>query len=430
MLKKIFYIDLIGVILFKIALDFSYYNFITENFSYAGYLLEVDRLKIIEGWIALFFSFLTLQRTQKHKLYPTFYLIYLLSLVPTITLYGYGGGARTTFMLTLLAYVMFFASFNGKKLAIKYITNGKEKAFRISLILTVVVLIHYILVVGLGNFNLDFENVYNLRSEYGDETNEFVFSYLNGWVSKILNLFLICYFLNKKELFKAGLFVFIQILLFGFSGHKITLFSIFLIFFFYFLRNKKYVTTILIYGVLLFISLILANYYLFNGEIIIASILIRRAFFVPSYLNNIYLDFFSHNPHVIWSNSIFKYFLDYPYGNITASHVIGDYMGHPDMGANTGIIGSGYMHFGVLGVAVYILIIRVLLYFISNFKNVPNWMVNSIILLPMLSTFISSDLFTSMLTHGLLISCFILYAYGSSFERNKKFNLELKDKVI
>jgi hypothetical protein len=141
------------------------------------------------------------------------------------------------------------------------------------------------------------------------------------------------------------------------------------------------------------------------------SILLRRSFFVPAHLNYIYFEYFSDHEYLYWSNSVLKFFFDYPY-DISATHVIGRYLGNSEMAANTGIFGSGYMHFGIIGIFIYVFIVSLLINLINQFNSLPIWLINTIVLMPLLVLFSSSDLFTTLFTHGLLVSIFTLYMYS------------------
>ncbi len=415
-IKKNFIINLIGIVLLKLSLDYIYIIFISKIFAYEGFYLNINISKYIESWIALIIIFILLKRLEKHILYITLLLIYILLIIPTITLYGLRDEPSWAFYSMIIPYIIMLLLISTKKVKLRYIAHSKAIAIIISVIVVGVVLIHYILSGGLSHINFDLSKVYELReSDYGISSNSGVFGYINSWATKVFNIFLISIAFLKKKYFYAIIFIFIQVLLFALSGHKIVLFSLILLVGLYFIDKAKNQYTIIIYGILIFILLLLGYFYIFN-EIILPSILLRRTFFLPSYLNYVYLDYFSSNPHIYWSNSILKYFISYPY-NVAPEFVIGSYLGHPAMGANTGIFGSGYMHLGIIGILIYSFVMVLILNLVQQFQKLPKWLINSIMLIPLLSAFISSDLLVSILTHGIFVSLLVLYLYSASSKK-------------
>ncbi len=154
--------------------------------------------------------------------------------------------------------------------------------------------------------------------------------------------------------------------------------------------------------------LFLAQFFDFT---MIGSLILRRLLFVPAHLNFTYLEYFSQNEFVYWSNSMMKNIVNYPY-DLQPTQVIGSYLGYENMAANTGFVASGFMHAGYLGVILYTLILIFLLNIINNLsRGVSQFLVLSIIYVALHAAFISSDLLTALLTHGLLVSIFVLWLY-------------------
>jgi hypothetical protein len=414
-MNKIFIKDFIGIVLFKILLDYTYTSFIVPIFSYMGFGLDFDMIKYFEGWIIYVLLFLLLNRLKKHVLYISLLISFLLVIPPIITLYSFRSESSYDFYTMIIPYAGILLMISTKKMKIKYIRGGDKAAVALALILTSIVFLHYIVTVGLNHINFDLAKVYDLRKEYGLATNSGIFGYINSWTTKVLNIFLISIFFYKRHFLMALIFLMLQILIFGFSGHKEVLFSLMLIVGLYLLSKSKKLSTIIIFSALGTIGTLLIYYFMTN-DLMIPSILIRRAFFVPADLDYAYLDYFSSHNFLYWSNSVLKYFLHYPY-DVPPVFVIGGYLGHPNMAANTGMFGSGYMHFGIFGIIIYGVIIAFIINIIQQFNKLPIWLVNSIVLMPILTNFVSSDLLTTMLTHGLLVSLLILYLYSSDTRR-------------
>ncbi len=414
--------DIIGIILFKIVLDYSYVSFVVPYYEYMGFSLDFDLVKYFEGWIVYLVLFLLLSRHKKHVLYMTLLISFLLLIVPTITLYSFKNEPSEFFYSMVLPYAGMLLAITTKRIQLYYLPYGKQIAIGLSIFMVSVVFMHYFLTVGVGHINFKLSEVYELRrSDYGIASNAGIFGYLNPWTTKVFNIFLIAIALLHRKYLLIILFVVIQILLFGFSGHKSVLFSLILLAGLYIFDKAKYHSTIIIYSILGLVSLVLGYFYIFQ-DLMLPSVLIRRAFFVPADLNYVYFDYFSSHDYIYWSNSILKNIFIYPY-EVSPALVIGDYLGYPEMTANTGIFGSGHMHLGIIGIILYMFIITILINLIQQFNKLPDWIINAVVLMPFLTILISSDLPTALLTHGLLMGVAILYFYSTPNQRTKDISL-------
>ena len=146
----------------------------------------------------------------------------------------------------------------------------------------------------------------------------------------------------------------------------------------------------------------------------------RRLLFVPAHLNFVYLDFFSQNEFVYWSNGIMSGIFDYPY-DVRTVEVIGRYLGHEKMGENTGFVATGFMYAGNTGIVIYTLIVTFLFNIINALgKSTHKYFVMSLVFMPLNILFRSSDLLTSILTHGIIVSIIALWLYS-----NKEYVLKI-----
>ena len=410
--KELFYY-LIGVICFKILMDIIYIIFITKLFSYEGFILDINLNKYIISFLFLIFTSINVFLHKKNVIFPVLLISFLLLIVPSCTLYSLTNINTAFFLYLIIFYNLFIFLIFEKKVKIKFISFPKSFIIILAIVIVLLVLIHYIKIVGIYNLNFNLSKVYELRrSEVGILSNSGIFGYLNSWTSKIFNIFLIAFFLYKRNYILTLFFVFIQVLLFAYSGHKEVLFSLILLFSLYFFEKFKKPSIIIVYGFIVGI-IVLLIYYFATKDLMLPSILIRRVFFIPSYLNFIYMEYFSKHDFIYWSNGILKYFIPYSY-NVQPVFLIGTYLGHPQEAANTGLFGSGYMQFGVIGIMIYILILAITVNIIQQFNKIPEWLVNSIILMPFLTAIISSDLPTTFLTHGFLIAIILLYIINGS----------------
>ena len=97
---------------------------------------------------------------------------------------------------------------------------------------------------------------------------------------------------------------------------------------------------------------------------------------------------------------------------LDSSHLIG-YHYYKDVmtGANTVWLGSGYMHFGFPGLLFYALLVGLLFSMVDILARRRELGISgAIIFTPFLALYLSSDLPTTMLTHGLLLAMILAWA--------------------
>ena len=160
----------------------------------------------------------------------------------------------------------------------------------------------------------------------------------------------------------------------------------------------------------------------------IASLFIRRVFFIPTYLSFEYYDFFKNTNFLLWSYKT-EIFTNYPY-EVTPAKVIGAHLGNPNTNANNSFLSNGYMNAGLVGMLIYSVIFSFILIIFDKIhrSGVPIWAVTGITVNTMHSIIKSSDLITGIITHGLGITILILllltpYFYRKSINENYSHNI-------
>jgi fructose-specific phosphotransferase system IIC component len=98
--------------------------------------------------------------------------------------------------------------------------------------------------------------------------------------------------------------------------------------------------------------------------------------------------------------------------------MIGRFIGREGMGANNGYVSHGFAHAGYFGVIIYSIILGLLLKLIDDmtYNKLPLWFSISLSIAPLRTVLINSDLFTTMLTHGLFISLIIIFLSRSNYD--------------
>ncbi|HBI72830.1 MAG TPA: hypothetical protein DDY59_06555 [Lachnospiraceae bacterium] len=409
------------LILFKIALDISYVYIISPSYSYAGFSLNIDYIRLIESY--LFVVLLSLTVNSKIDR-PSNFLIWMLlvgSIIPTLSFYALHSGNRLYTYMIIISYLLIYIISKLPLMKISILKQGYKIGFSFIFILLIAVSVWLISRGGLQQLSFGFTDIYKHRENMDAIINVGIWSYINIWVFKVINPALIGWSLWKKKYLYLCVFVLLQIIFFGISAHKSVLFIALLILILYFVLNMKNMINWASLGLVIMIA-ISSMVYKLCDNIWLASLFIRRVFFVPAQLNYAYYELFHNIGHVYLSNSIFAHFIKYPFQYPTPL-MVGNYLlGITDTWANNGFLGTSYMHFGFWGMIVFSFIVGVLVWLVDIliYNRLPLWLGLSIIVMPFFSLFTSSDLFTSLLTHGIIICLLILWLLGNKSRKENK----------
>lgn len=340
------------------------------------------------------------------------HILALCPLMPMLTVYAYSFATHGYMVVCIFSFFIILTCVNlpFPSISPKTLYKGYKIAFGISMFFIFLVTLHIISVDGLRFFNLKLSKVYEFRRASAHVVAQGLYAYLNNWVFKVFNMFVFTWSLykNKKSLIAVSLIL--QVFFFAISAHKSVLFFPLVIVLIKYISQKKR------------LSLLLPTFYLVGGWFSLAiysffnniwplSLYVRRLLFVPAFLNFKYYAFFQNNPFVYFSNSFLKRLIQYPY-DMPVPLLISKFIGHnPESWANTGFLGTGYAHMGYLGMILYAFILGFILKFVNDTtcNRLPLWVGSSLIAVPIITVFMSSDLTTGLLTHGLALGVFLLW---------------------
>lgn len=411
--RKIF---ILSMVMFRILLESSYAAILSEKFFYLGYAISLDVLNYIFSWILFLLSMLMVDNSLKKVSDYFFISIFLSLLVPILIVYGYdddrslapAGGV----MLSMFIIKWLVSSKTLKVRSLRTISGGVSASSKLAWVFVLFLLVWYFYS-GVA-FNFNFLQVYDYRADNAERSAFSLLAYTNSWTYQIFSMFLLSLALYRRNFLMALTIILIQVYFFAASAHKTILFLPLVVMFiwFYFRRNNDLIVFPVIYSLAVAISIISHYFY---DDIYLSSFISRRVLFTPALLSYAYFDFFENNSFVMWSNSIFSGFFNYTYFD-TVGKTIGGYLGREDMGANNGYVSMGYAHLGWIGIILYSLLLGVILKFIDFLcdEKIPLWFAVAIFSIPIRSVVQSSDLLTVLLTHGMLISIFMIWMFRDS----------------
>ena len=305
-------IMLLFIILIRISIDLSYIWVISPAYSYAGFVTQLDYFKLFESYIFILCLGLIIPNKIKKPADFLVIMLFLLTILPTLSLYAMKGEARVYTYMIVISFLVIIGMTKIPLIRISRFRGGQTLAVVFSALLVLIVTISLIKKGGLQYFNLNLKDVYEFRGIVGSVINEGIYGYINIWVFKVLNPALLVWALYKKKPLLFLTSISLQILFFAISSHKAVLFYPFLIILMYLFVEKKRALYYIYIG---FLSVIIGTGLLaiYTDLIMPSSLFIRRLLFIPAQLYYAYYDFFTNAGHVYLTTSIFSLILEYPF---------------------------------------------------------------------------------------------------------------------
>jgi hypothetical protein len=392
----------------KLALEYTYYVFVAPMFGYAGFEFDWSAFRYLEGWSLVSILLIIAPRLlKKPSDFFSAYALYFI-LIPAIVYFQFTSMSREPIYYLIASFLILEVTRSGQHLAFPKVRGGLPLLVVGLVCLIFLVSVWMYISGGARYFNLNILLIYEFRDQVDEIVNQGLMGYLITWAFKVATPVLLALALYYQK-YTVGMIVFLtQILWFGVLGHKSILFFPLITIFLWALyaRSRSLSLIGIAANVLTIISLLI---FLVFDDIIAASLLVRRIFFVPPQLTSAYFEFFKDNGFLYWSNSIAGAWVDYPYAYGPAE-VIGYFVGSGAF-ANNSFFASGYMHAGFLGMCLYSATVGFILRIIDGLAkdfDTP-WLPLAFVAGPFITMFMSSDLLTVLLTHGLAFAVIALF---------------------
>jgi len=282
----------------------------------------------------------------------------------------------------------------------------KKQSLLLLFVIVFIGIIPYIIAYGhmINIKNLFLVDVYETREKMAKISNPY-FGYSYSIFTKIIIPILIVFALELRNKLLLVFGILFLLLFYLFGAHKTVYLGLFVILIFYKFSYESIIKKLVPLLNLLIVVCIVLSFFAIDYPWILT---IRRVQFIPTLLDICYVDFFKDEP-LFWSGSVLKRFIEYPY-DVPHVNLIGEtYFKQPEMGANNGLVSDGFMNANVWGVLFNSLVVGTY-FMVLNWLKIPSKYFGLFLLV--IFSFISSSVFTVLLTHGalflLLISIFIL----------------------
>lgn len=405
-------LSVVIIFIFKLLLDISYVTVLYPNYSYAGFGLHYSLHSIIVGFILLL-PIITFMPKKIEKPSDTLiFLMVVIMYVPLTTMFSFSGQVdfstaviNMLFWLIVIAIIRFVPEFNipdAGKFAPNWAIPAIFLLFLAYILITAVIYTDFDIIDSIVNF-LD---VYERRNAY-KEANIPLSGYLYNWAGNVVFPCAGMYFLLKRNLPGVLTVVLAFLVSFAVTGFKSQMFGAALVILVYLLLKfkQRFLAASVILTVLVTASILINELF---GNVVIYSLLVRRAMFLPVQIVQHYFDFFEGIP-IFSSNSLLSSVVEYPY-EIEPPYLIGtEFYIEGETHANTGIVADGFINFGYLGVVFWAVLFGFLMKLTDSVsKNKSFGLVLSCIAMFSV-TFSNSALFTAFSTHGYMIALILIY---------------------
>ncbi|WP_392454622.1 O-antigen polymerase [Chryseomicrobium aureum] len=411
-------------ILFKSLLEIVYYFYVYSNYSYAGFNWDPNYFKAIISYTYLILFILLMQKDFTKPSSQLFLLFIYITFIPLSSYYWTNDASSVYFNMVSACFILIILLLNFLKLPlltkINFVKVRSLDIVNFIFITTLFLLIIFTIILGgIDLRSLDFNSVYELRSE--SEINGLL-GYLFNWIPKVfIPLLLVTYFFERKK-FRLSLAIFMQVYFYLMTGHKSFLFSVVLILgLSYILKSKNFQYYLAyFFSAILIISVVL---YEISKNIFFIALMPVRQLNIPSHLSFEHFEFFSVNPKLYFSESIIGNLLNIesPY-NIHSTFIIGG----GNVNANTGFLADAYDNGGLILMLIYSLIFAVFLKLIDALSSGSfNSNIYTAYVVYMIVILNDTGLLTTMLTSGLIILLIFLYFFSST--ESKKFEFRSSD---
>ena len=288
---------------------------------------------------------------------------------------------------------------------------------------------------ALFSMNFDISKVYEFRRAVGEKVDFGLFAYTNLWAQKVFTPLILAVGLHRKSVWMVVFAHIMFLVYFGVTQHRSHLFTPLLVYaaFFLFRRDFSYTHGFTLLACCL-VGFSLTSL-IFDVDAL-GALVVRRAFFVGPSVAYTWVEYFLHHPRVFFADNLLEFAVQNQYTGINLPHLMGDIM-RPgkDIGFNVGLVGAGYAQLGAAGVALYGFVIGVFIRINRRMveAGVPPYIHAAILFFPYRIAWADSDLFTALLSHGIIVSTFALWLFGKPHVTTKvdsrSFHLKSAGKV-
>ncbi len=410
------------VALYVIGLQIVYVEFIAHYYGIGYIVVFPSVVNMIFSSLLAWFPVFWLPFSLKRPSIAGVWILYLTAFIPSCVIPTFTGipASYYYFRIAMLVSLFILSLPTGKKYWKPPQIVSPNKYWQGIFLLGAIFVVVVFIVFGEPIRWVSFKNIYSVREHYAITVRTYsrLVGYSVEYLSNVVGVFLIVRsFIGRKINFKfLCIGIIIQILVFNITGFKSVLFSGLLIFGIWISSAKKgrYFGLYLSLGYLgIVISSAFAFYFFpLLSPLSPLNILTRRMLVSPGLLAGYYYKLFGELPKVLFSQSILKGVISYPYPDLYQHMVSYQFFGVPGGDAVGHIWADSYVQIGLIGPLLMSTILKGLLMFIDwKAMSVNAWsfiLFASLVLSLQFFTLSNTSLQTTLMSHGLGLAWLLL----------------------
>lgn len=401
------------LLVYRTVLDFMYLTQLSPLFAYSGFTTDLSPVTYVLSWLMLLAFLPLVVGIQKQEDRPSSVLVTLLNFLYFIPMTSYVGckGSSLRFMASVVVYwlVLLLLQLGIPSFSLKRISPRHGKILFLILSVGAVLLVMGISGIYTGfRLKLNISDVYSIRSEAEVYAIPSVLSYLLSWMTIVLSV-LILYWLRAKKYCVVAVLIVVYFFYYSVNALKSVFFFLFLLLACYVLYRSwmlRWSAGLLSLGVMA--SWLFQSVGHFMAPM---DLFVRRFMYVPVQLSEAYAVFFADHPLSLQRDGLLGKLGFEPVYSTTVPLVIGESVGSY-ASANNGMLGDLYASVpAVVGVVIFPLILVILFRaFDLATSKIPTRIFISFCAFFTI-TFSNASWSTTLLTHGFLVSCVLLYLF-------------------
>lgn len=388
--------------LFVISEAFDYYGYFDNDFNLTK--IMVSSLLII---ILLFIGYFV----DKPYFNTTWNIIFLYLLCSEVIYYQYNQNTQMYQIISITVILILIAILSKINVSFKgvLIKDNTEKPLGIiSFVMFLPFLVLYFRDINLENLLL--VDIYETRSKFS-AIDTGITGYLKAPLTRIILPILIIWKIEKRQFIMVAIYSLMIVYIFLTGAIKSILLGLVVLFIFY--KGSYVKKTLLFLRGISALTILGTILYYISGNIFFLDTFVRRVFFVPPYLGNLYYDLFHNNLTYLSHSPLGFGIVDSKFNDISITRYVGELTG-VSTNPNVGVITEGIFSFGIYGGLFAALLVALFIWFLGFIKIDKRFFGIVFMYIYYLNTSLLSIL---LVTHGLAF--FLIFAVLFLRDRGK-----------